>query len=596
MKQLLEEKYGSAVVEQGGLKVYTTLDPAYQKAAEESIAEKKEWTLSNYGASNSALISVQPQSGQILAMVGSADYFDDTIDGQVNMITSPRQPGSSFKPFVYALTFLNRYSPATILYDVRTRFGTDVPDNYEGGFMGPISIRTALGKSRNIPAAKAYFLAGQEEAIIPFVKKFGITTISDEGNYGWPLALGTAEVTPLEFAGAYSVFANMGTRVPLSPILKIENADGEIMEEWDEKTLEKEEILDPQVAFLINDILSDPVAGLGPNVRVDSIDNAAKTGTSNKVMPSGGILPNNAWIAAYTPTLVTVVWSGNASGEPMKGNGDGYNTSAPIWKTYINKIADKLETTTWERPEGIVNIAVSKASGKLPSSSTPSDMIGSEVFASFAVPTEIDDSFRTAKIETISNRLATEYSPLEFVSERSYRVHKSIMAEQWPTWQQDVLAWAIQQGEEQPPTEFATDIHNATTAGNPPEITITNPNSLSGVDGNSVDVEVEILDEGNGLKEVLFMGGDHVHYHATSYPYDGSVRIPTNLSDGDTFEISAKAVDVYGYSSVSTIEVRIDSDSSENDNSNGNSNSSSNDEEAARLEEDSLNLDSILNL
>lgn len=559
VKSLLEEKFGKDIVEQGGLKVYTTLDPDYQTSAETALANRKESNAANYNATNGALVSIHPQTGQILAMVGSADYFDDTIDGQVNMVTSARQPGSSFKPFIYSLAFLNQYSPSTILYDVETKFGPDTPKNYSGTFSGPVSIRYALGHSLNIPAIKAYFLAGQEESIIPFAKTFGFESVKEEGGYGYPLALGTAEVTPLELAGGFSVLANAGTRVEISPILKIENADGEVLEQWDESKIEKQEVLDPQVAFLINDVLSDSSVGLGPNIKIDSIDNAAKTGTSNKKLSNGSILPNNCWIAAYTPNLVTVVWTGNANGDPMNLSADGYTTSAPIWKEFMNGILDKLEETSWPKPEGIKELAISKASGKLPGPETPSDMIATEVFASFAIPTEIDDAYQRLKVETISNKLATEYSPEEFVIEKLFRVHKSILAETWPTWQAGIDKWLEEElpDEEKAPDESADDIHNAATAANKPGITITSPLSLSEVSGKTKEIEVDISSFGNGLDEVVFLLNDQIQYHETSYPYTGTIRLPSNAKLGTIIEVTAKIYDIYGYSDSSSIQLKI---------------------------------------
>jgi len=562
VKQQLEEKYGTAVVEQGGLKVYTTLDPDYQSAAEDAVESYKDTNAETYGATNGALVSVHPDTGQILAMVGSADYFDDEISGQVNMITSYRQPGSSFKPFVYALSFLNQFYPATVLYDVPTSFGTDKPSNYDGDFLGPMSIREALATSRNIPAAKAYFMAGQEEAIVPFVKEFGMESINEEGNYGWPLALGTAEVTPLELAESYMVLASGGIHTEPTAILKVENADGDVLEMWEEKNIEKTQVLDEQVAFLINDILSDESVSLGPNVRVDALDNASKTGTSNKKLDNGSILPSNTWLAAYTPSLVTISWAGNADGSTMNGNASGYSTAAPIWKTYMANVIDRLNPTEWPRPEGIKEYAVSKASGKLASDDTPSDMITTEVFASFAIPTEIDDSYQVVKVESVTGRLATEYSPEEFVEEKSFRVHRSVMADTWPTWQQDILTWAanLEEGDQSlaPPQEFADDIHNAVTAANAPEITITSPLSLSAIDPSNLPIiEVDVLSEGNGLDEIVFLVNDNVVYRTSEDPFDGRIRIPTTASEGTILEITAKIYDDYGYSGESSIQLRI---------------------------------------
>ncbi|MFA4815508.1 MAG: transglycosylase domain-containing protein [Candidatus Gracilibacteria bacterium] len=550
VKQQLEDKYGADVVEQGGLRVYTTLDPDFQKAAEEAIEEKKETLADTYGASNAALVSVQPQTGQILAMVGSSDFNNQEIDGQVNMITSSRQPGSSFKPFVYSLALLNQYTAATVFYDVRTHFGSYAPDNFDGGFLGPISMRYALGKSRNIPAVKAYFLAGEEDDIVDFAKKFGFDGLHD--NYGPSLALGTAEVTPLEMAEAYSVFANNGTRVELSSILKIETTDGKVLEQWDETKVEKTEVLDPQVAYIINDILSDSNAGLGPNMYLSAINNAAKTGTSNVANTN---LPNNNWVAAYTPTLVTIGWAGNADGSALFTNGESYSTIAPIWKNYMSKVLDRLEPTEWQRPAGIKEVAVSKASGKLAGENTPADMIATEIFANFAVPTEIDDAYVKVKIETVTNRLATEYSPEDCVEERSYRVYK----EDWSNWQSDINVWAATQEGKQPPTESATDIHNAETASNIPEIAIVSPSSLSSLNREERlhDTTVEILDEGNGVDRVEYYIDGDLRYTSPKYPYDGVIALPINISAGSVIEVTAKVIDQYGYSSESTIQLRI---------------------------------------
>ncbi len=558
IKELLEQKYGAPVVEQGGLKVYTTLDPQFQKAAEDAVATQKERNAQNYGADDAAMVVTQPKTGQILAMVGSSDYFDDTINGQVNMATAYRQPGSSFKPFIYALAFLNRYTPATVLYDVKTTIGGLTPKNYAGDFKGPMSIREALGQSRNIPAIKAFFLAGEEAALIPFTKSFGFTfPLLTEGNLpGYSMALGVLEASPLEMAEAYGTFANMGNRVPLTAILKIENAEGEVLEKFDESTIKPNQVLDPEVAFLINDILSDPTVSLGAGVRVETLDNAAKTGTSTDNEGN----PNDAWIAAYTPTLVSIIWTGKANGDPMKPNADGYNNAAPIWKTFANTILDRLTPAEWPRPEGIKEVAISRASGKLPTELTPSDMIRTEVFASFAVPTESDDAYEKVAIENVTGRRATPYSPARVVEEKIFRIHKSILASRWPNWQQGVDAWAKAANEPQPPVEFAEDIHNPTTAAKLPQIVISDPLTLTGIpsDERTVDIEVQISSEGNGLKEVEYSMNGIVQFHATSAPYSGTIRLPLNATPGMLLDIKATAIDQYGYDASSTVQLRVE--------------------------------------
>lgn len=584
VKALLEDKYGAAIVEQGGLKVYTTLDLTLQKNAKEAVEGRQEYNINTYGAYNGALVAVQPQTGQILAMQGSSDWndFDEPkVSGQVNMTTSLRSPGSSFKPFVYALAFLKeQVAPGTVLYDVRTNFGGYTPNNYDGRFRGPVSIRYALGQSLNIPAIKAYFLAGQEEEIVPFVQSLGFKNTQINGNYGPPLALGTNAVTPLELAQGYSVFANNGTYVPLTPFLKIENAEGEVLEQWEESKLERSEVLDPQVAYLMNDALSDPSVNFGPNMYVDVLDNAAKTGTSD-VKVNGTALPQDTWLAAYTPSLVTITWAGNANGDAMKGNASGYSTAAPMWKEFILASLDSIEATQWQVPEGIREIAVSKASGLLPSSNTPSDMIATEPFASFGVPTEVDRSYQTLQIESITNRIATEFSPPEVITEQSFRLYRSLFAERYSYWQTAIDTWVANlEDEEKAPTETAEDIHNARTANNIPEVTITKPSNLSTLELNDrfQDVEIRVDKNGNGIEKVIYYLNEALQYHAEDAPYDGVLRFPINATPGKIYDIEVEVIDVYGYRSRSSIQVKLGEDRGNNGNGNGNNSEESEDE------------------
>ncbi|PJC37009.1 hypothetical protein CO046_02800, partial [Candidatus Peregrinibacteria bacterium CG_4_9_14_0_2_um_filter_53_11] len=210
IRRELEEKFGKEVVAQGGLQVLTTLDPTLQEVAEQAVADQIEANRESKGVTTGAVLTVDTQTGEILAMVGAADYFDEEAHGNVNHVYARRQPGSSFKPIIYAKAFVERYAPATVIYDTPTDFGNYRPQNYDGKFPGPMTIRRALGQSRNIPAIKAYFLAGQQEQIVPFAKSLGITSLSDTGDYGPALALGAGETTLSEMVQAFSVFATEG--------------------------------------------------------------------------------------------------------------------------------------------------------------------------------------------------------------------------------------------------------------------------------------------------------------------------------------------------------------------------------------------------
>lgn len=565
VKGLMEEEYGKEVVERGGLKIYTTIDPTLQQIAEEVIAEKIERNVTNFDAHNASFVAINPETGQILAMVGSADYFDEEIDGNVNIATSLRQPGSSFKPFIYALAFYNGIAPGTVIYDVPTRFGKDRPNNYDGKFIGPITVRQALGESRNIPAAKTYFLSGREENIIPFVEELGIGTLNHEGNYGWPLALGSGEVRLLDLVSAYGAFATGGLHTDSSPILRVENAAGEVLEQWDDNKFKLREVIDKQVAYLITSILSDDKYMAGPTyLRISGHQVAAKTGTSNKKLPNGNILPNNLLTIGYTPDLVAGAWAGNADGSPAHWSASGYSAAAPIWHDFMERALEDRPSLTFTKPEKIKSLQISKASGKVPSQHTPDGEIITEEFASFSVPTEVDNAFQKFLIDKITNQLATEFCPEDQVIEKSFRVHESNFASTYPTWDADIKAWAegLEPDTENPfafgipPTETC-ELHTeyADPAENP-TIRITQPSSFAQVDSNRLRVVTQV-DAPRGISKVEFFRDGDLHYTETQAPWVGSVRINKSAPAGTTFKITAKITDELGYTAESTIEIRV---------------------------------------
>lgn len=554
VKELIEEKYGKDVVEQGGLKIYTTIDPTLQEYAEEAVEKYHETNTTNFGATNASLVAIHPQTGQLLAMVGSADYFDEEIDGNVNIATRYRQPGSSFKPFVYALTFLNGYTPATVLHDVETQFGPgEYPQNYDGTFMGPLNIRSALALSRNIPAIKSYFLAGQETEIIPFMEDFGID-LDETIGYGWPLALGSGEVRLMDLVGAYGVFANNGTKASVSPILKIENSDGEVLEQWEDDG--GQQVLDPQIAYLITSILSDPAINLGGRLRISGYDVAAKTGTSNKKDEFGDNMPNNAWTLGFASTLCTGVWAGNADGTSMAYNANGYDTAATIWNDFMSNALVDLNPDAFSKPSGIVEMSVTKSTGLLPSEHTPEDMIYTEKFASFHAPTEVDNSWATATVDGFTGLVATQYSPEWSLEEKSFQRHDSIIPE-YIYWQAGIDAWLEEESIDEflEPTDL-DEVHTAQTLANAPTSLITSPSPYGLVDAGRNNVEVEVI-AGNGLDKVEFYLGETMQFIDQTVPYIGTVRLPPNAESGDTFEITAYVYDILGYRSGSTVEVQV---------------------------------------
>lgn len=386
IKDILAEKYGEKMVEQDGLKIYTTLDLYKQKIAEEVITEITKDYPEKYKATNASLVSIDPKTGQILAMVGSRDYFNDEIDGQVNVSTRPRQPGSSLKPLVYATLFEKGYTPDTILYDVLTNFSTDTnkpyqPKNYNGTENGPVSIRKSLAGSLNIPAVKAIYLSGINN-VIDTAENLGYTTFTDRSRFGLSLVLGGGEVKLLEHTNAYSAFARDGEISPITGILKVEDKDGRVIEEFSSSS---KKVLDSQVARMINSILSDNTArafvfGLNNPLTLGGRPVAAKTGTTNDY--------RDAWTIGYTPSLVTGVWVGNNNNQEMKAAG-GSIGAAPIWQEYMKRVLGDTPVEEFKAPndyktgksvlDGVITeetILVDISTGQPASENTPPELVG----------------------------------------------------------------------------------------------------------------------------------------------------------------------------------------------------------------------------
>jgi len=361
VQDYLFEKYGQDSLEKNGLKVYTSLDWDIQQAAEKAIANAIERN-KKYNAYNTALVAIDPKTGEIKAMVGSANWFgkplpegcspgiDCKFDPKVNVATYNigRQPGSSFKPIVYATAFEKGYSDKTFVMDQLTNFGSDsdpyVPQNYDGLFRGPVTLRQALGQSLNVPSvAVLKDLAGYTNSL-EMAKKMGITTLRDPSAYGLSLVLGGGEVKLVDMVSAYGVFAAHGYRVPPASVLKIEDSQGNIIEE-NQKTPKR--ILKPRSAELINSILSDntartPVFGPTSPLYFPTYDVAAKTGTTTDY--------KDGWIIGYTPSIVAGVWAGNNNNAPMSRE-PGVVMAGLTWREFMDSILPTLPRESLAKPE-----------------------------------------------------------------------------------------------------------------------------------------------------------------------------------------------------------------------------------------------------
>lgn len=336
IEQYLEEKYGPDVATQG-LQVTTTIDADLQHQAETTVNQYALSNVKKFNASNAALVAIDPKTGQILAMVGSRDYFDKDIDGNYNATLAERQPGSSFKPFVYAAALQKGYTPLTSVFDLPTQFSTTcspsdnfnsvppcyAPGNYDDKFRGPMTFTTALAQSINVPAVKTLYLAGIP-SVLDLAKNMGITTLGKPSDYGLSLALGAAEVRLLDLVSAYGAFANDGMLNPVTGILRVTDKDGKTLEEF--KPAPKM-VLDADIAHEMSSMLSNNEARQPEYPPINPFtfpgyDVAAKTGTTNE--------SRDAWTIGYTPSIAIGVWAGNNDNTPMVKEIAGYIV-APMW-------------------------------------------------------------------------------------------------------------------------------------------------------------------------------------------------------------------------------------------------------------------------
>ncbi|HTE49166.1 MAG TPA: transglycosylase domain-containing protein [Candidatus Paceibacterota bacterium] len=398
IKDYLEQKYGSEMLDKGGLKVTTTLDYDLQAKGEQIVKDGALQNEKDWNGKNASLVAIDPKTGQILTMIGSRDYFDKEIDGNFNVATASRQPGSSFKPFIYATAFNKGFTPDTVLFDLPTEFQTTcdasgkalpghnqndcyMPDDFDGKFRGPMSLRDALAQSINIVAVKLFYLAGLPNSL-KTAEDMGISTLSDPSRYGLTLVIGGGEVSLLDMTSAYGVFGNDGIRNPYTGILKIENNNGNILEEFSPRT---QDVLPKNTALTISNILSDekarvPTFGSHSALFIPGRDVAVKTGTTNN--------NKDAWTIGYTPNIAVGVWAGNNDNVPMKKGGAA--VAGPIWNQFINEALKTLPDEKFEAPDldvdpsavkpalrgswlGNENFFIDKISGKLATTYTPSE-------------------------------------------------------------------------------------------------------------------------------------------------------------------------------------------------------------------------------
>lgn len=538
IKDYLEQKYGVDKVEQSGLKVTTTLDYNLQAKGEEIIKAGAVANEKSFNATNSSLVAIDPKTGQILTMIGSRGFFDTTIDGQVNVATANRQPGSSFKPFIYATAFNKGFTPDTVLFDLPTEFQSTcdahgkalpghnqkdcyMPQDFDGKFRGPMSLRNALGQSINIIAVKLFYLVGLKDGL-QTAENMGVTTLTDSSRYGLTLVIGGGEVKLLDLTSAYGVFANNGVRNPYTGILKVEDTSGKILEEY---TPNEKPVLSKNTALTISDILSDNVArtptfGASSALFIPNRDVAVKTGTTNK--------DKDAWTIGYTPSIVVGVWAGNNDNKSMKSGGSAI--AGPIWNKFIIEALKTLPNEQFEQPNLVVDpqkvkpalrgfwqgnesFFVDKISGKLAGEFTPPETTEEKVITS---------------VHTILywvDRNDILGPPPANPSNDSQFSHWEIPIQNW--WAQNSSKYGVTTSIDKP-----TSVDDVHTSGSKPVISIVEPNSTTTYSNNQ-KIDLQISSSGLYPIQKIDIFINDIYLGTSTYPFNFSF-VPSDLENLQT--------------------------------------------------------------
>lgn len=433
VKDLLEKKYGPRMVAEGGLNVTTSLDLSIQDFAQQAVASEVA-SLKNYNVSNGAALVTNPASGEILAMVGSRDYFDSARDGNVNLTTALRQPGSSIKPINYATGLVKGFTAASPFADKKTCFPSGAgapycPVNYDGKFRGIVQMRAALANSLNIPAVKM-LKANGIDAMIATASAMGITTFTQPERYGLSLTLGGGEVRMTDMVEAFGVFANSGHKVNLAPILKITDSKGKVIEKYSpQNPIFAPQVIPDGAAFIISNILSDNSArsaafGANSPLKINNYTVAVKTGTTNDYRDN--------WTIGYTPSYVVGVWVGNNNNAPMNGLVSGITGAAPIWHTIMANLINKKPPESFLKPSDIIGKIVCSDSGLLPPPDDAPNRCPTrfEYFIKGFDPVKVDPGMTKAFVDKTTQALAAP-GQTDNVEEKDVRIITDITGDKY---------------------------------------------------------------------------------------------------------------------------------------------------------------------
>ncbi|MDP2964981.1 MAG: transglycosylase domain-containing protein [Pelolinea sp.] len=545
IRMQLESQFDPQTIYRSGFKVYTTLDPDLQNYAQSAVKTQVDKLVEN-DATDGALVAIRPASGEILAMVGSADFFNEAISGQVNMAISPRQPGSSIKPLTYTAAFEKGWTPATLIWDVPSEFPPSgnpddtrepyKPVNYDGKFHGPVRARNALGSSYNMPAVKVLDFVriydnpetSEKDGFIAFAERMGITTLTRE-DYGLSLTLGGGDVSLLELTGAFSIFANGGVRQVPFAISKIEDHFGKVV--YEHPSQPGEQVIRADHAYLISDILSDNGAR-SPAFGSNSVLNlpfkaAVKTGTTNNF--------HDNWTLGYTPDIAVGVWIGNADYTPMK-NVSGVTGAAPLWSDVIQWEINRTmggNPTSFKRPDSIEDIVICKASGTKPSDRCPDQT--SEIFAKDQPPLDKkDDLWWEIAIDTWTN-LRAGPACSEFTEEKLTLNVSEKWARKWIRDEEAGRSWAAELGFSDP--VIFTPSRECKGDDPRPTIVFVGLNDGMTVSDSPLDIYVVVSATGNfeSFKLQYGIGNNPSKWH-TLFKSGSQVKEPEKLVSWDVYQ------------------------------------------------------------
>lgn len=561
VQDYLANKFGEKTLEEGGLKVYTTLDPKLQQIAEDAVKNGVDKESKKYNANNAALVAIDPKTGQVLAMVGSKDYFGTstpegctpgkncTFEPNVNVALSQRQPGSSFKPYVYGTAFKKDFgfAPASMLVDVVTNFGTYagkdyIPHNYNDQSYGPVSMRQAMAGSLNVPAVKTLDLVGVNNAV-QTAHDLGIT--SPLADCGLSLVLGGCEVRLLDHVAAYSAIANEGVKNPETPILKIQDKDGNTLEEFKPNP---QNVLDPQAAYELISIMTDNNARafiFGANSPLTLPDRpiAAKTGTTNNW--------HDGWTLGFTPSLAAGVWAGNNDGTLLKKGSDGVVVAAPIWHEFMQKALAGTPAEAFTVPDGIKQVVVDSLTGKLPTDASPSTK--TETFASYSVPTDSDNVHIKVAYDSLTNQPANSLTPPDRITYQTFTALHSERPTN-PNWENPVVAWALGHGFVYPPSDQISPAPSPTPGtGQPPSVSITSPTEGAVISKMPFQVTVSAQSSGFIARVDLSIDGEY-YQNLTSSPFIFTIN--KTLAPGQ-HTIAVHAVDSAGATADTSVGINV---------------------------------------